>query len=145
MNHPTADRIIRKLQEAGYEALYAGGCVRDFLLGKESKDFDIATSATPDQVQSLFPRVTGLEGKCFGVVRVLEDQQMFEVAMFRVDGEYKDGRRPTSVQKSTPEEDAKRRDFTVNGMFYDPVSQANRFCQRSKRFRSESHSHHRKP
>ncbi|MES2308226.1 MAG: CCA tRNA nucleotidyltransferase [Verrucomicrobiota bacterium] len=123
MNNPAAQRIVERLRKNGHTALYAGGCVRDHLLGKPSKDIDIATSATPDEVQSIFPRVTGLEGKCYGVVRVLEDHQIFEVAMFRTDGEYIDGRRPESVQKSTPEEDAKRRDFTVNGMFYDPITQ----------------------
>ncbi len=96
--------------------------MRDRLLGREAKDIDIATNASPDQVQGLFPRVTGLEGKCFGVVRVLVGLEMFEVATFRQDGAYQDGRRPTSVEFSTPEEDAKRRDFTVNGMFFDPLA-----------------------
>ena len=122
MNNPAARSIIDRLKNHGHTALFAGGCVRDHLLNKPSKDIDIATSATPDEVQSLFPRVTGLEGKCYGVVRVMEDHQTFEVAMFRTDGDYLDGRRPESVQKSTPEEDAKRRDFTVNGMFYDPTT-----------------------
>jgi poly(A) polymerase len=123
MNNPAARRIVETLRKNGHTAFYAGGCVRDHLLGKPSKDIDIATSATPDEVQSIFPRVTGLEGKCYGVVRVLEDHQIFEVAMFRTDGEYIDGRRPESVEKSTPEEDAKRRDFTVNGMFFDPITE----------------------
>ena len=123
MNSPAARRIVEQLNRHGHIALYAGGCVRDHLLNQPSKDIDIATSATPDEVQSIFPRVTGLEGKCYGVVRVMEDHQTFEVAMFRTDGVSRDGRRPESVQKSTPEEDAKRRDFTVNGMFYDPTNE----------------------
>ncbi len=122
MNDPVARRIVEQLKSHGHTALYAGGCVRDHLLNLPCKDIDIATSATPDEVQSIFPRVTGLEGKCYGVVRVMEGNQTFEVAMFRTDGLYLDGRRPESVQKSTPEEDAKRRDFTVNGMFYDPMT-----------------------
>jgi poly(A) polymerase len=119
----TARDIVAQLQQAGYTAYYAGGCVRDQLLGIEAKDFDIATSATPDEVQRLFPRVTNLTGKSFGVVRVLVDEEQFEVAMFRQDGAYVDGRRPVSVTPATPELDAQRRDFTINALFYDPVAE----------------------
>jgi putative nucleotidyltransferase with HDIG domain len=113
--------VVRRLQQAGHDACFAGGSVRDQLLGRESKDIDVATSALPEQVQQLFPRHTGLEGKCFGVIRVLVDDFVFEVATFRIDDDYVDGRRPKSVRFTTAEEDARRRDFTVNGLFYDPV------------------------
>jgi poly(A) polymerase len=116
-----ATQVVRTLQQAGFEAYFAGGGVRDQLLGMEPKDIDIATNASPDQVQKLFPRVTGLEGKCFGVVRVLLDSFTYEVATFRRDGPYQDGRRPEYVQFTSAEEDARRRDFTINGLFYDPV------------------------
>lgn len=114
--------VVRRLQKAGYEAYFAGGGVRDQLLNLEPKDIDIATGASPDKVQELFPRVTGLEGKCFGVVRVLVDDFTFEVATFRRDGPYQDGRRPEYVEFTSAEEDARRRDFTINGLFYDPVA-----------------------
>lgn len=117
-----AERVVRKLQDAGHEAYFAGGVVRDKLLGIETKDVDIATSALPDQVQELFARATDLQGKAFGVVRVLQGEQVFEVATFRQDLEYQDGRRPEGVVFTTAEEDAQRRDFTVNGLFYDPVT-----------------------
>jgi poly(A) polymerase len=114
--------IVAQLQRAGYTAYFAGGCVRDRLLGIEAKDYDIATSAKPEQVQQLFPRVTDLTGKSFGVLRVMVDDQAFEVATFRQDGAYQDGRHPQSVRFATAEEDAQRRDFTVNGLFFDPVA-----------------------
>jgi poly(A) polymerase len=116
-----AREIIRTLTANGHSAYFAGGWVRDALLGRTEKDIDIATSATPDQVQELFPRVTDLQGKNFGVVRVMQGQHTFEVATFRKDGAYQDGRRPASVTFTTAEEDAQRRDFTVNGMFFDPL------------------------
>jgi poly(A) polymerase len=116
-----AYKIVKKLQDSGHTAYFAGGGVRDQLLGREPKDIDIATSARPEEVQSLFPRVTGLEGKTFGVVRVLLDNSSIEVATFRKDGHYSDGRHPDSVEFSGAEEDAKRRDFTINGLFFDPV------------------------
>lgn len=121
MNSQARD-IVVQLQRAGYTAYFAGGCVRDQLLGKEAKDYDIATSALPEQVQKLFPRVTDIAGRCFGVVRVVTGDKSFEVATFRQDGPYKDGRRPESVRFVTAEEDAQRRDFTVNGLFFDPVA-----------------------
>ena len=114
-----AASIVRKLRESGFVAYFAGGCVRDALRGTAPKDIDIATSAKPEQVQGLFRRTVPV-GVQFGVVRVLEDDLEFEVASFRSDGIYLDGRHPQSVEFSTPEEDAVRRDFTVNGIFYDP-------------------------
>jgi len=121
--NPQARDLVDRLQRAGHTAYYAGGCVRDQLLGTEAKDFDIATSARPEQVQQLFPRVTDLTGKSFGVVRVMVGDQSYEVATFRQDGPYQDGRHPESVRFATAEEDAQRRDFTVNGLFYDPVAE----------------------
>ncbi len=113
--------VVRRLRERGFVAYFAGGCVRDRLLGCPPKDVDVATSATPDEVKSSFRRTIEV-GVAFGVVRVREQGAEVEVATFRVDGSYTDGRRPESVRFSTPEEDAKRRDFTINGMFLDPVT-----------------------
>jgi poly(A) polymerase len=120
--NPRARDLVAQLQRAGYTAYLAGGCVRDHLLGVEAKDYDVATSARPEEVQGLFPRVTNLTGKSFGVVRVMVDEEFFEVATFRQDGPYKDGRHPESVRFATAEEDAQRRDFTMNGLFFDPVA-----------------------
>ena len=113
--------VAKKLSDAGYVAYFAGGCVRDALLGNEAKDFDIATSATPAEVLGVFPNADSI-GAHFGVMLVKVDGVHFEVATFRTDGSYKDGRRPESVEYSCPEEDAKRRDFTVNGLYEDPQS-----------------------
>lgn len=113
--------ICQTLQSAGYEAVFAGGCVRDELMGIEPKDYDIATSATPQQVLALFPNGDEI-GAHFGVILIKKDGHHFEVATFRVDGNYQDGRRPDSVTFASAEEDAKRRDFTINGIFKDPVS-----------------------
>jgi poly(A) polymerase len=122
MNRHARD-VVARLQRAGFTAYLAGGCVRDHLLGIEAKDCDVATSATPEEVQQLFAgRVTDLVGKSFGVVRVMEGPEQFEIAMFRQDGAYVDGRHPATVTPATPEEDAQRRDFTINGMFFDPVA-----------------------
>jgi poly(A) polymerase len=118
--YDSAERIVLTLRKAGHVAYFAGGWVRDYLRGMPHDDIDIATSATPEQVIDLFPRTTGLEGKCFGVVRVIENQHTFEIATFRSDGDYRDGRRPLSVRFVSPEEDALRRDFTINGLFFDP-------------------------
>lgn len=112
--------VLKTLRAAGHEALLAGGCVRDFLLGKPPKDHDVATSATPDQVVALFPGARTV-GAHFGVVIVRHDHEHVEVATFRTDGSYKDGRRPQTVSFATAEEDAKRRDFTINGIFRDPI------------------------
>lgn len=116
-----ATDIARRLQEAGHTAYFAGGCVRDELLGLDPHDYDIATSAKPAEVQKLFPHTQAV-GAHFGVILVLEHGRAFEVATFRSDHEYVDGRRPEMVTFSTPEEDAARRDFTINGMFHDPVA-----------------------
>lgn len=115
-----ASNIVSKLQSAGYEALFAGGCVRDRLLGKVPKDYDIATSATPDQILELYPRGDTI-GAHFGVILLRIGGFHFEVATFREDGEYSDGRRPDTVTFSTSRADSQRRDFTVNGLFFDPV------------------------
>lgn len=116
-------RIVRRLRAAGFEAWFVGGCVRDLLLGRAPKEFDVATSATPDEVESLFRRTIEV-GKAFGVVRVREEvdgtDTETEVATFRADGVYIDGRRPERVRFTTAREDAERRDFTVNGLFLDP-------------------------
>ncbi|MDP1836087.1 MAG: CCA tRNA nucleotidyltransferase [Chlamydiales bacterium] len=116
-----ASGIVKKLRDAGHVAYFAGGWVRDYLLQKPSPDIDIATSAPPEDVIALF-RHTVQVGVSFGVVMVIIDEVPFEVATFRKDGLYLYGRRPEAVEYSSPEEDAQRRDFTINGMFYDPLS-----------------------
>src|SRR6266853_681514 len=120
MSEKIAREIVEKLQGAGFAALFAGGCVRDRLRGVPPHDYDIATDARPDQVQALFPRTYAV-GAHFGVVCVLEGGEEYQVAAFRDDGVYLDGRHPREVTYSTPERDARRRDFTVNGLFFDPV------------------------
>ncbi len=119
-NRKAAIKVVERLQEAGYEALLAGGCVRDMLLGRRAKDYDVATSARPQEVTALFRRTIQV-GVKFGVVIVLMKHRQVEVATFRSDADYADGRRPTSVRFTGAEEDASRRDFTINGMFFDPV------------------------
>src|SRR6476469_264454 len=116
----SAVAIVRKLVEAGHQAVFAGGCVRDMLRDVPPKDYDIATSATPEAVQALFPHSHAV-GAAFGVVVVHREGHHFEVATFRRDSGYSDGRRPDSVEFTDAEEDAKRRDFTVNGLFFDPL------------------------
>ena len=116
-----AVELARRLAAAGHEALLAGGCVRDRLLELEPKDFDIATSARPEEVLKLFPGANEV-GAHFGVVIAKFRGQHVEIATFRTDGCYKDGRRPETVTFSTPEMDAQRRDFTVNGLFERPDS-----------------------
>jgi tRNA nucleotidyltransferase/poly(A) polymerase len=118
----TATEIVRRLQAAGFAAFWVGGCVRDFLLGREPEDFDIATDAKPDQVETLFKRTIPV-GKKFGVVVVVENQHQFQVATFRAETDYRDGRRPEKVTFASAAADATRRDFTVNGLFYDPLTQ----------------------
>lgn len=115
-----ATNIVRKLKDHGYTAYFAGGWVRDYLLEHPSEDVDIVTDAEPDAILDLFPR-TLVVGLAFGVVVVLVDGHQFEVSTFRTDVDYVGGRRPTRIEHSTPQEDAKRRDFTINGMFYDPI------------------------
>jgi poly(A) polymerase len=117
----SAASLASKLAEAGHIAYFAGGCVRDKLLGEEPKDFDIATSATPREVLALFPGSNEV-GAHFGVVIVKHDGHHVEIATFRTDGSYGDGRRPDSVNFSTPDEDAHRRDFTINGLFENPIT-----------------------
>lgn len=122
-----AVETVRRLREAGHTALFAGGCVRDLLLGRTAKDFDVATTAHPEQVRKLFGyKRTLAVGASFGVIVVLGPRgtDPVEVATFRTEGPYHDGRRPASVAYCTPEEDARRRDFTINGMFYDPIDAA---------------------
>ncbi len=119
-----AMEVVRGLRAHGYQALWAGGCVRDLLLGLTPSDYDVATDARPEDVMGVFARRTLPLGAEFGVVRVLGPHASgleVEVATFRGDGVYYDGRRPESVIFSTPEVDAARRDFTINGMFFDPV------------------------
>jgi poly(A) polymerase len=122
-----ARQVAQRLREAGYEALWAGGCVRDLLLEHPPVDYDVATSARPEQVRSLFgQRRTLAVGAAFGVIIVKGPDKasgQVEVATFRNDSTYSDGRRPDSVTYSTAIEDARRRDFTINGMFYDPLAE----------------------
>ena len=114
--------VVRTLRGHGHVAYFAGGCVRDALMNIAPKDVDIATSAKPDEVQKLFRRTIPV-GVQFGVIRVLEGDVEVEVATFRSDGVYLDGRHPSTVVYATPDQDAFRRDFTVNGMFYDPLDE----------------------
>jgi poly(A) polymerase len=119
---PIATRIVRRIVEAGHVAYFAGGWVRDFLMQRPSDDIDIATSASVAELQALFPKTVPV-GVAFGIVIVVEEGHQFEVAAFRRDRGYVDGRRPTSVEPASPEEDAQRRDFTINGMFFDPLTE----------------------
>lgn len=113
--------IVEQLRCAGHQAVLAGGCVRDMLLGQEPQDYDIATSARPEEVQRIFPATVPV-GAQFGVILVLLDGAPFEVASFRHDGAYLDGRHPSEVRYGSLEEDIQRRDFTINGMVYDPLT-----------------------
>lgn len=120
-----ATDVVRKLRGAGYQALWAGGCVRDELCGKPPKDYDVATDARPEEVRKLFRRTVAI-GESFGVVEVLGPRGTgspfrIQVATFRSDLDYSDGRHPDAVIFSSPQEDARRRDFTINGMFFDPL------------------------
>lgn len=119
-NREAAYKVVQKLKKEGFEALFAGGCVRDRLLDRPAKDYDVATNAVPDQVISMFSRTLKVGAK-FGVVMVFVDHKQVEVATFRTEGGYQDGRHPAHVEFASAREDAARRDFTVNGMFYDPV------------------------
>lgn len=116
----TAQNIVKIFHSAGFKAYYAGGCVRDMLLGKTAKDYDIVTSAKPEDIEKLLSHTIPV-GKQFGVMLAIENGHKFEVATFRSDSGYSDGRRPDAVLFTNPEEDAKRRDFTINGLFYDPI------------------------
>ncbi|MGH7142569.1 MAG: CCA tRNA nucleotidyltransferase [Planctomycetota bacterium] len=138
-----AEMILRRLREAGHQALFAGGSVRDLLHGESPQDYDVATDARPDAVQRLFPTAVGV-GESFGVMLVVlyappgapadcvpvenpagdQDEPFhYEIAAFRRDGPYDDGRRPNTIEFSSPEEDVQRRDFTINGLLYDPFTQ----------------------
>ena len=119
--YKAACQVVRALKGAGHDAVLAGGCVRDRLLGITPKDYDVATSALPEQVKSLFPGSKGV-GEAFAVVLVRHEEVVTEVATFRKDGPYADGRRPDYVEVGTAtiEEDAARRDFTINGLYEDP-------------------------
>ena len=112
--------ILKRLRREGYEAYLAGGCVRDMLLKKEPQDYDVATAARPEDIQRIFPDTLPV-GAQFGVMLVLIDGAPFEVASFRHDGPYLDGRHPSHVRYGSLEEDVRRRDFTINGMIYDPI------------------------
>jgi tRNA nucleotidyltransferase/poly(A) polymerase len=118
----TATEIVRRLQDAGFAAFWVGGCVRDFLLGREPVDYDIVTSALPEQVEKLFRRTIAV-GRKFGVMVVVEGGAEFQVATFRAEADYQDGRHPEQVTFGDAQADARRRDFTVNGLFYDPVTE----------------------
>ena len=118
----TAAEIVRHLQTAGFSAFWVGGCVRDYLLGREPGDYDIATSARPEQVEKLFKRTVAV-GRKFGVMVVVENGRPFQVATFRAEADYRDGRHPEQVTFGDAKADAQRRDFTVNGLFYDPVAE----------------------
>ena len=113
--------LARCLAKAGFQAFWVGGCVRDARLGQAPTDYDIATDATPDEIEHLF-RKTIPVGKQFGVIMVLEAGHEYQVATFRAEGDYADGRRPGSVRFTDAREDALRRDFTINGLFYDPLA-----------------------
>lgn len=114
--------IVKKLKEAGYLAYFAGGWVRDFVMGHPSSDIDIATNAPPPVILDLFSH-TILVGLSFGVVIVVIEGHQYEVSTFRKDINYENGRKPTQIELSTPKEDAIRRDFTINGLFFDPITE----------------------
>ncbi|UCE99053.1 MAG: CCA tRNA nucleotidyltransferase [Planctomycetota bacterium] len=121
-NRQAAIRIIKRLRQNGFEALLAGGCVRDMRLGRAASDYDVATNARPEEVIKLFKRTLKVGAK-FGVVIVLIEGKQVEVATFRTETGYADGRHPTEVKFASAAEDASRRDFTINGMFYDPLEE----------------------
>src|SRR5579884_2916966 len=118
----SAIAIIQELRSKGHEAYLVGGCVRDMVMGLEPADYDIATSARPEEIVSIFPRTESI-GAQFGVILVIHRGLPFEVATFRSDEAYIDGRRPTGVVFTNAQQDVLRRDFTINGLLYDPASQ----------------------
>ena len=141
-----ADHICRILRDRGHQAYLVGGCVRDILLGREPVDYDVATDATPDRVQELFPKSLAVGAK-FGVVIVTDEPRLqVEVATFRSDVGYSDGRHPDQRRFSkSPEEDVQRRDFTINGLLLDPVLQRSpRLRRRTRRSRRQNHPRHRR-
>ncbi|MFT7580760.1 MAG: tRNA nucleotidyltransferase/poly(A) polymerase [Myxococcota bacterium] len=115
-----AEAVVRRLRQAGHQAVFAGGCVRDALLGRVPKDYDIATDAVPETVIGCFERTIPI-GLQFGVIQVHHGEHTYEVATFRTEGGYQDGRRPETVQWANAQADVARRDFTINGLLYDPV------------------------
>ena len=119
-NKQAAIKVVERLCSNGFKALFAGGCVRDMLLGRRANDYDVATDAAPEDVIKLFRRTLKVGAK-FGVVIVLLEKQQVEVATFRSEAGYVDGRHPAAVTFTSDVEDACRRDFTINGMFYDPI------------------------
>lgn len=120
LQRETAIWIVKRLREEGYQSYFAGGCVRDSLLGNSPDDYDIATDAKPEEIQKIFPKTLAVGAK-FGVTLVIVDGESFEVATFRYDGPYLDGRHPSQVRFASMKEDILRRDFTINGMFCDPL------------------------
>ena len=118
--HKTAINICKRLQKKGYKAFFAGGAVRDMIMGSEPEDIDIATNATPDEIENIFEKSFAI-GKHFGVILIEENGHHFEIATFRSDSGYTDGRRPDAVFFTNEREDALRRDFTCNDLFYDPI------------------------
>src|SRR3974390_3551659 len=116
----TAVEIVRRLQAENFTAFWVGGCVRDLLLKRQPDDYDIVTSALPEQIENLFRRTIPV-GRKFGVIVVLQGRYQFQVATFRAEADYRDGRHPEQVTFGDAIADARRRDFTVNGLFYDPV------------------------
>ena len=119
-SYSVAYSIIKKLYEEGYIAYFAGGWVRDFLMDHPPDDIDIATDAPVEDIQRIFPKTIPV-GVAFGIVIIVQEGHQYEIATFRSDQGYKDGRRPIGIERTTPENDAQRRDFTINGMFYDPI------------------------
>ncbi|MBI3192571.1 MAG: hypothetical protein HYZ36_07895 [Pedosphaera parvula] len=111
-----AREIVARLQQAGFAAYWVGGCVRDRLLGREPHDYDVATSARPEEIEALFPRTLPV-GRQFGVILIVEEGHQFQIATFRAEADYTDGRRPNRVSFCDARADAERRDFTVNGLF----------------------------
>jgi len=117
-----ATQLVKRLRSHHFEAYFAGGSVRDMLLGQDPKDYDIATNAKPEDVKKVFEKTIPV-GEKFGVMIVVLEDENFEVATFRTEGDYSDGRRPDTVTFASAKEDALRRDFTINGLFYDPLSE----------------------
>ncbi len=114
-------KVIKRFQRTGFEAFWVGGSVRDLLLGRKPKDFDVATNATPKQIAKLFPKHLMI-GKKFGIIITTEFRKPVEIASFRKDLTYHDGRRPSGIRLANMEEDVKRRDFTINGLLMDPLT-----------------------
>jgi len=112
--------LLQIIQSHNKQAVLAGGCVRDKILGIEPNDYDIATNATPEEIESMFTKTIGI-GKAFGIINVFYKGKEYEIATFRTDGKYLDGRHPSSISQATIKEDALRRDFTINGIFWDPI------------------------